>query len=106
MFKLSTIEKNGQRRLVLEGKLIPPWTEQVESAWRRAQEDLQGRKLVVDITNVTLIGREGEATLFNLMRDGASFTCGGVLTKHLLRQLARRCRCVDNDYAEEKIEKK
>jgi hypothetical protein len=106
MFKLSMIEKNGQRKLVLEGKLIPPWTEQVESAWQGAQENLQGRKLVVDITNVTLIGREGEATLLNLMRDGANFICGGVLTKHLLRQLARRCRCVDSEYAEEKIEKR
>jgi hypothetical protein len=47
---------------------------------------------VVDLTNVTLIGPEGENTLLNLMRDGARFTCGGVLTKHLLKQLARRCR--------------
>jgi len=93
MFKLSMIETNGQRKLVVEGKLVAPWTAEVESAWRRAQEDLHGRKLLVDITNVTLISREGEATLFNLMQDGASFTSGGVLTKHLLRQLARRCRC-------------
>lgn len=95
MFKLSVLETNGQRKLVLQGKLIFPWTEEVESAWQRAQEDLQGRKLVVDLANVTLISRDGENTLFHLMRDGAKLTCegcGGVLTKHLLRQLARRCR--------------
>jgi len=93
MFKLSMIDTNGQRKLVLEGKLVPPWTEELETAWRRAQEGLEGRKLLVDITNVTLISAEGEDTLFNLMQGGASFTCGGVLTKHLVRQLARRCRC-------------
>jgi ABC-type transporter Mla MlaB component len=92
MFRLSTVDTNGQRKLVLEGKLVRPWTEEVESAWRRAQEHLQGRQLVVDLTNLTLIDPEGETTLLNLMRDGARFTCGGVLTKHLLKQLARRCR--------------
>ena len=87
------VETNGQRRLVLEGRLVAPWTNELESAWRSAQETLEGRKLIVDLSNVTLISRDGEATLFNLMRDGAKFTGCGVLTKHMLKQLARRCRC-------------
>ena len=93
MFRLSMLDTNGQRTLVLEGKLVAPWTEEVESAWGHAQEHLEGRNLIVDLTNVTLIGREGEDTLFNLMRKGARFTGCGVLTKHMLKQLARRCRC-------------
>lgn len=93
MFKLSMVERNGQRRLVLEGRLISPWTQEVENAWQHAREHLEGRNLVVDLTNVTLIGRDGENTLLNLMRDGARFIGCGVLTKHLLKQLARRCRC-------------
>jgi hypothetical protein len=93
MFRISMVETHGQRKLVLEGKLISPWTAEVESAWRNAAEQLQGRKLVIDLTNVTLISPDGENTLFNLMRDGAKFSCAGVLTKHVLRQLARRCRC-------------
>lgn len=91
MFKLSIIETDGQRRLVLEGKLVSPWTAEVESAWRNAGEQLQGRRLIVDLTNLTLISREGENTLFKLMNDGAKFSCGDVLTKHVLKQLARRC---------------
>jgi ABC-type transporter Mla MlaB component len=93
MFRLSMLETDGRRKLVLEGKLIPPWTQEVESAWRQAKQQLEGRKLIIDLTNVTLIGSDGENTLLNLMRDGAKFTGCGVLTKHLLRQLARRCRC-------------
>jgi hypothetical protein len=92
MFKLSIVETDGQRRLVLEGKLVSPWTAEVESAWRNAGEQLQGRKLIVDLTNLTLISRDGENTLFKLMNDGAKFSCGDVLTKHVLKQLARRCR--------------
>ncbi len=93
MFRISIVEEHNQRRLMLEGRLIRPWTEEVENAWRTAGEDLQGRKLVVDLTNVTYISADGETTLIKLMRDGARFVCRGVLTKHVLKQLARRCRC-------------
>lgn len=93
MFRLSKVETVRQRTLVLEGKLVAPWTEEVERAWRNAQEHLEGRKVFVDLTNITLIGADGENTLLNLMRDGARFKGCGVLTKHLLKQLARRCRC-------------
>jgi hypothetical protein len=93
MFKISIIEERSQRRLMLEGRLIRPWTEEVERAWKTAGEELLGRKLVVDLTNVTHIGPDGETTIIKLMRDGAKFSCRGVLTKHVLQQLARRCRC-------------
>jgi hypothetical protein len=93
MFKISIIETHGQRRLVLEGKLVPPWTAEVESAWRSAGEQLRDRKLIIDLTNVTVISPDGENILFKLMREGAKFSCGGVFTRHLLKQLTRRCRC-------------
>ena len=89
MFKISIVEERSQRRLMLEGRLIRPWTEEVESAWETAGEGLEARKLVVDLTNVTYISADGETTLIKLMRDGAKFSCRGVLTKHVLKQLAR-----------------
>ena len=93
MLKISIVEARGQLKVLLEGKLVRPWTAEVESAWRNAGENLQGRKLVIDLTNVTLISREGENTILKLMTDGAKFSCRDVLTKHVLRDLARRCRC-------------
>jgi hypothetical protein len=93
MFKISIVEKRRQRRLMLEGRLVSPWTADVENAWKTAGEQLQGRKLVVDMTNVTFIGPDAEYTLLKLMRDGARFSCKGVLTKHVLKRLARRCHC-------------
>jgi hypothetical protein len=92
MFRISVVERRGQRRLVLEGKLISPWTADVERSWRAAKDQLQGRKLVIDLTNVTLISSDGENTLLGMMKDGAKFSCGDVLTKHVLKRLALRCR--------------
>jgi hypothetical protein len=93
MFRISIVETPGQRRLVLEGRLVSPWTAELESAWRNAGEQLQGRKLVIDLRNVTLISADGENTLSELMKHGAKFSCADVLTKHVMRRLARRNGC-------------
>ncbi len=92
MFKISVVDTDVQRRLVLEGKLVPPWTTEVERAWRSAGEQLKGRKLVIDLADVTVISSDGESMLLKLMRDGARFSCCGVMTRHVLKQLSRRCR--------------
>ncbi len=81
MFKISIVESRGQRRLILEGKLVSPWTSEVEKAWENAREGLQGRESIVDLTNVTLISSDGEKTLVELMTHGARFYCSGVLIK-------------------------
>lgn len=90
MFKISITQTPGKRTLLVEGKLIPPWTAELERVWREANRDLNGRKLAIDLSEVTTINPEGEDTLFDLMKDGAKFTCGGVLTKYVLKRLARR----------------
>jgi hypothetical protein len=97
MLKISVIDTRSARRLIVEGKLIHPWTKELPAAWSRAQEDLQGRKLVIDLNQVTVISREAEDAIFDLMRQGAKFSCGCVFIKYVLRQLARRYRCQPQD---------
>jgi hypothetical protein len=36
------------------------------------------------------ISQEAENTLLEMMNEGATFRCRGVLTKHVVQQLARR----------------
>ena len=80
MFRISIVEAHGQRRLVLEGKLVPPWTVEVENAWRNAGAKLQdGEAIVIDLTNVTLISRDGENMLLKMMRDGENSACDAEL---------------------------
>ena len=94
MLKISIVETQGSRRLVLEGRLAHPWTDEVTRAWRNAGEHLGGRKLVVDLANVTFIGLDGERVLLELIRAGAKFACEGVFNKHLLKKLTRRGACL------------
>jgi hypothetical protein len=91
MLRISTIDTRFKRKLILEGKLVEPWLSELRDVCRKANETLDGRKLVIDLTDVTVIGCEAETTLSELMQQGAKFSCGGVLVKHLLKQLSRRC---------------
>jgi hypothetical protein len=93
MFKISIIETPSERRLVVEGKLMSPWAREVVQAWKDGARQLEGRSLLVDLTNVTLIGPDGEEVLSELMQAGAKFACAGVLTSHLVKQLARKHGC-------------
>lgn len=91
MFKISTIDSASERRLVIEGTLVQPWVSELRRTWNDAGHSLDGRKLVIDLTNATLIDPEGEAAIFELMKEGAKFNCSGVLTRHVLKQAAQRC---------------
>jgi anti-anti-sigma regulatory factor len=90
MFKISIVDTRAQRKLVVEGTLIEPWVAELATTCRNASRDLGGRKLVIDLTNVTVISGEGEEAIFDLMKNGAKFACASVHTKHVLKQLARK----------------
>ena len=90
MFKISIVDTPSQRTLVVEGTLVGPWVIELRTSWRNACQELEGRKLAIDLCNLTVISREGEEAILGLMKEGARFSCSGVLMKHVLKQLARK----------------
>ena len=55
MLKISIVDSGAERRLVLEGALIPPSLMDLRTAWLRACAGRQGRKIVLVFGNVTEI---------------------------------------------------
>ena len=49
MLKISIVEGRKQRRLVVEGKLVAPWSDELKAACERAASGLNGRELVIDL---------------------------------------------------------
>jgi hypothetical protein len=92
MLRISVIDNCTERRLVLEGKLIAPWVAELRTAWKAGNGEIEGRALVVDLKNVSVISQEGENALFELMNAGAKFRCSGVVTKHVIQELRRRSK--------------
>lgn len=95
MLKISTVDTRSERRLVVEGKLVSPFTDELRKAWLQANQELNGRRIVIDVSHAVVISHEAEDVLFELMQQGARFSCVGVLTKYVLKRLAHRCHaCV------------
>ncbi|MGA8438870.1 MAG: hypothetical protein WB762_05825 [Candidatus Sulfotelmatobacter sp.] len=90
MFKISIADTPSRRTLLVEGTLIGPWIAEFATTWRNASQDLDRRKLVIDLTSVTVISREAQDAIFDLMKRGANFSCSGVLMRHVLKELARK----------------
>jgi hypothetical protein len=90
MFRISIADTPSQRTLLVEGTLIGPWIAELGTTWRNASQDLGGRKLIIDLTNVTAISPEGEEAISDLMKNGAKFSCAGVLMPDVLKRLARK----------------
>jgi hypothetical protein len=90
MFRISIADTPSRRSLIVEGTLIGPWVAELGKTWRNASQDLDGRGLIIDLCNVTVVSREGEDAIFDLMKEGAKFTCGGVLISHVLQRLERK----------------
>ena len=59
----------------MEGTLVGPWIAELGTTWRNASQGLDRRKLVIDLRNLTVISREGEDAIFDLMKEGAKFSC-------------------------------
>lgn len=91
MFRISIIDTQSERRLVVEGTLVEPWVPELRRSWADAGNSLEGRKLVIDLTNATMIDAQGEVAIFDLMKEGAKFCCSDVFTKHVLKELAHKC---------------
>ena len=89
MLKISVVEGPRRCRLVLEGMLIEPWIAEVISEYSKAKGHLEGRELVIDITNLSAVTPAGESALLLLLDDNAKFQ-SGVFMKEVLKQLASR----------------
>ena len=69
MLRISTIDTRFRRRLILEGKLVEPWLGELREVCRNSIETLEGRKLVIDLSGVTVIGCEAETSVTRMLRD-------------------------------------
>jgi len=91
MLKISVVEGPRRCRLVLEGMLIEPWVAEVISEYTKAKGHLDGRELIIDITNLSAVSPAGESALLVLLDDNAKFQ-SGVYMKEVLKQLASKRR--------------
>ena len=85
--KISTIDGTDEIVLRIEGKLINPWTTELESVWQNITDSLKARRLLLDIRNTTSIDEGG----FECLARIAQVAKAGILADNpLTRQFADR----------------
>lgn len=90
MLKISLMDNDRRRRVIVEGKLIAPWAAELRSACEKARADLRDRELVIEMKHITAISQEGENVILDLINGGIKFRCDGMFTRHVLKELTRR----------------
>ena len=90
MLKISVHDSDNRRLLVLEGRLVAPWTKELENLCQRTAGECDERELVVDLAGVTAVSSDGEDALVCLMVRGAKFSGSGVYMRQVLKELAQR----------------
>ena len=90
MLKITRVKTERRWHVILEGELITPWVAELRKEWKEIRT-LEGElKVIVDLRNVVSISQEGRDVLFEMMTQDVKFICGGVLNRHVLRELARK----------------
>ena len=90
MLRISVKDNPNGLHLKLEGKLIPPWTNELESVWHQIVANLDGKKLHLDLCGTTFVDQEGMHILRAIV-DVANPDIEA--NSPLTRQFAEQARC-------------
>jgi hypothetical protein len=85
MLRITVQEDGTLWRLHLSGKLAGAWVAETENAWRSAP--VSGRRVEIDMTEVTWIDEAGRCLLQAMNQAGAHFIAKGVATKALVEEI-------------------
>ncbi len=87
MLKITNAGTATEQRWILCGQLTGPWVAELRSNWEQRRQESDGRKCLVDLTDVTFIDENGEGLLQQMRNEGAEFTASGVDTNDVLENL-------------------
>ena len=86
MLRISIEQHANSLSLVIEGRLVSPWVEELRRVMREHAAD--AAVLAVDLCGVTGMDADGHALLEELHQGGASLRCSDVLNQYLVEQMA------------------
>jgi anti-anti-sigma regulatory factor len=90
MLKVTLVDGATERRLMVEGTLTGASVPELESAWKKTLNTGDSRKLVVDLSETTLIDGQGKKALMAMASQGAELVAKGVYTGYVVKGLMER----------------
>lgn len=87
MLRISIEQHASSLSLVIEGRLVGPWVEELRRVI--GEDATYAAILSVDLCGVTAMDAAGHALLEELHQGGATLSCSDVLNQYLVEQMAR-----------------
>ncbi len=82
MLRITKIEELTTMTLKLEGRLAGIWVPECSEAWKVLIPSLQGRKLCLDIRDVTFVDQNGQKLLADIYKQHGVQFFTSLLTQH------------------------
>jgi outer membrane protein TolC len=92
MLRITIHDSSTGTTFQLEGKLAGAWVGELEQCWVTASSALQGRRMAVDLTQVSYIDADGRSLLQRMAEAGAELLAAGPLTRSICDEARSKCR--------------
>lgn len=89
MLRISIKQDGCDLSLVLEGRLVGPWVDELQKVCHERGAPSRETPLIVDLCGVTAMDTHGQALLDRLLQQGAVLRCSDVMNQYLVEQMAR-----------------
>ena len=87
MLRITILNVGSTARLLVEGKLAERWVSELRRCWEAT--GAERRKLVVDLTGVTLVDLQGKAALAEMYLAGAQMEAKGLMTQAIIEEIQK-----------------
>ena len=89
MLRISQYENSRSITFRLAGELAGPWVIELERAWHAVVAGMQGKTILVDLTEVTFIDSAGKNLMTQMHTRGTEFLAVGCLNRFMVEEITR-----------------
>jgi anti-anti-sigma regulatory factor len=97
MLRISVEPANGLVTIRLEGRVVGPWVDECDRAWRSVQADLGRKKVRLDLREVQFMDDRGTGLLREIRKAShAEVVADSPLTEYFAERIMREIEIKDN----------
>jgi len=87
LLRISVEQQQGSVVLVLEGRLVGPWVDELRSVCKQQVNVRLPQTFTVDLCGLMAMDSDGQALLEELLQNGATMRCTDVMNQYLVEQM-------------------
>jgi hypothetical protein len=92
VLRISVEENGGDLSLILEGRLVGPWVDELRRVCGDLGPPANCGRVTVDLCGVTAMDASGQALLDKLLQRGATLRCSDVMNQYWVEQMAQAAK--------------